>query len=197
MNLNNLPIAKKLWGAILILLAAMLAVSTLCARLASNAGAEATATLATVHELVERSAQWKGLTDTAVTRGMANAISSDPAVGELFKENLANDTKKIGALRAEIGKVADTEEDKAMMKEIGAKGAALIATSKKATELAQAGDRAAVSAWVKGEYAQAAATYLGAIDGFVELQRKKGEAAVAHAEATRQRIPLVGGVSTV
>jgi methyl-accepting chemotaxis protein len=196
MNLNNLPIAKKLWGAILFLLAAMLCVAVLSARQAAGTTAEAAATMASVHQMVEQAAVWKGLTDTAVTRGMANAISSDPSVGELFKENLANDAKKIGALREKISKSLETDEDKAVMKDISAKGAALVAVSKKASELAQAGDRTAVSALVKGEYAQAAAAYLAAIDGFVDLQRNKGERAMAAAAETRHNILLVGGLST-
>jgi methyl-accepting chemotaxis protein len=197
MNLNNLPIAKKLWGAILFLLAAMLAVAVLSARQVVITTAEASAAMAEVHEMAERAAVWKGLTDTAVARGMANAISSDPAVGELFKENLANDAKKISALREQIEKTLTTEEDKALIKEISAKGATLLAVSKKARELAQTGDRAAVSTLLKGDYTNAAAAYLAAIDGFVDLQRKKGEAALAAAAKARSNIMLAGGVATL
>jgi methyl-accepting chemotaxis protein len=194
MTLNNLPIAKKLWGAILFLLGAILIVSLLSARQAAQATAEATAAQAKVHLLVERSALWKGMTDTAVTRGMATIISSDPSVGELFKENNANDAKEIAALREQIGKMADTAEDKAAMADIGAKGAALMGNVKKATALLEGGDRAAVAEFVKGDYAQSAKAYLAAIDGFVALQRQKGERALAAANADRSRILLIGAV---
>ncbi|MBL0727699.1 methyl-accepting chemotaxis protein [Piscinibacter sp. HJYY11] len=192
MSLNNISVTRKLWGAILLLLAAMLTIAMLAASQAASVQAESARQIAQVHDLVERSAVWKGLTDTAVTRGMANVISSDPAVGELFKENLENDTKKITAIRVEISKVATSDEDKAAMKNVAEKGAVLVAASKKATELVAAGDRAAVTAHVKGEYAQTAAAYLGAIDAFVALQRQKGEQALAAGAQARQRILLAG-----
>ncbi|HET7794186.1 MAG TPA: methyl-accepting chemotaxis protein, partial [Rhizobacter sp.] len=197
MKLNDMPIARKLWGAILILLAAMLLISVLAARQAGSITAQSTEKLAVIHELVERSATWKGMTEAAVARGMANAISSDPAVGELFKDNLANDSKKIAKLREDLFKIADTDEDKAVMKDVQAKGVALLGASKKAGELATAGDRAAVAALVKGEYASAAAAYLAAIDGFVDLQRKKGERAVAEASEARTQVAIAGGVGTL
>ncbi|WP_308296464.1 methyl-accepting chemotaxis protein [Rhizobacter sp. J219] len=55
-----------------------------------------------------------------------------------------------------------------------------------------AGDRAAVTSHVKGEYAQTAAAYLAAIDAFVALQRQKGEQALANGAQARQRILLAG-----
>jgi methyl-accepting chemotaxis protein len=197
MKLTNIPIAKKLWGAILLLLAAMLLIALLAARQASSIQAETSASIAINQKVIEQSATWKGMTDTAVTRGMANAISSDPAVGELFKENLQNDAKKIGKLREDLGKIANTDEDKAVMKDVGAKGAALVAVSKKASELATAGDRATVATLVKGEYAQAAAAYLAAIDTFVELQHTKGERALAEAAQARQNVMLAGAAGAV
>jgi methyl-accepting chemotaxis protein len=192
MSLNNISVTRKLWGAILLLLAAMLTIAMLAASQAASVQAESARQIALVHDLIERSAVWKGLTDTAVTRGMANVISSDPAVGELFKDNLENDTKKITAIRVEIAKAATSDEDKAAMKNVAEKGAVLVAASKKATELVTAGDRAAVTAHVKGEYAQTAAAYLAAIDAFVALQRQKGEQALANGAQARQRILLAG-----
>ncbi|HEY0818026.1 MAG TPA: methyl-accepting chemotaxis protein [Rhizobacter sp.] len=197
MTLNNLPIAKKLWGAILFLLGAILIVSLLSARQAAQATADATLAQAKVHMLVERSALWKGMTETAVTRGMATIISSDPSVGELFKENNANDAKQIAALREQIGKMADTAEDKAAMADIVAKGTALLGNVKKATALSEGGDRAAVAAFVKGDYAQSAQAYVAAIDAFVALQRQKGERALAEASADRSRILMIGAVLVV
>ncbi|MCR5885954.1 hypothetical protein LRS03_25085 [Rhizobacter sp. J219] len=134
MSLNNISVTRKLWGAILLLLAAMLTIAMLAASQAASVQAESARQIALVHDLIERSAVWKGLTDTAVTRGMANVISSDPAVGELFKDNLENDTKKITAIRVEIAKAATSDEDKAAMKNVAEKGAVLVAASKKATE---------------------------------------------------------------
>jgi methyl-accepting chemotaxis protein len=193
MNLNNLPIAQKLWGAMIFLLASMLLIAGIATRQAYVIEADAAVLDDEVNALIEKSLTWKGLTDTAVARGMANAISSDPAVGVLFKENLVEDTKRIVKLREEISKAAQTPEDKALLKDILAKGGALIAASKKASAQGEV-DKAGVAAIVQSEYAPASAAYLAAIDGFVELQRRKGLQASTEADAARQRVLVLGGV---
>jgi len=197
MNLNNLSISRKLWGAMLVLLVAMLAIGGFTLRRAYTIETEASATLNYLHSLTERANLWKGMTEAAVARGMAAAISSDPSVTALFKDNLTNDGKKIGELRTTLTKDAQTDEDKALMKEIATRGGALVAATKKATALAEAGDRAAVAAHVLGEYAASAAAYLAAIDNFVQLQARKAEQARMSADNTRNGVMLMGAVGAL
>jgi methyl-accepting chemotaxis protein len=197
MNLNNISIARKLWGAILVLLIAMLAIGGYMVKRAQSIEAESLAVLTATHKLTESATLWKGMTDAAVARGMAAAISSDPSVRELFKENLEKDTPKIAALRTSLGKQANTDEDKALMKEIAARGAVLVAASKKATALGEEGKRDEVPGIVQQEYAPAAAAYIASIDDFAKLQMRKAEAALAAAAKTRSNMMLLGAVGAL
>jgi len=197
MNLNNISISRKLWGAILVLLIAMLGIGGYMVRKTQSIEAESLAVLAATHKLTESASLWKGMTDAAVARGMASSISSDPSVRELFKANLENDTPKIAALRTSLAKLAQTDEDKALMKEIAARGAILVAASKKATALGEEGKRDEVPGVVKNEYAPAALAYISAIDDFAKLQTRKGEAALAAAATTRANMMLLGAIGAL
>jgi len=185
MNLNNLPVSSKLWGAILLLLMAMLLIAGITLKRVNSVHAEAMAAVNASHDLIEKSAVWKGMTETAVTRSMAAAVSSDAGVGELFKENLANDTARIVKLREQITELAKTPTDQAQLKKILANGGVLLAASKKARELGAAGDRDAARDVILKEYVPSVAAYLGAIEDFVKLQKDKSaqtEAAAAEAQ---------------
>ncbi|MDI4634738.1 MCP four helix bundle domain-containing protein [Pelomonas sp. V22] len=186
MNLNNLRVSSKLWGAILLLLVAMLLISGITLRRANSVHAEAMAAVNASHDLIEKSAVWKGMTETAVTRSMASSISSDPSVGELFKDNLVNDTPRVVKLREQITELAKTDADQAQLKKILANGGVLLAASKKAKELGAAGDQAGAKDVIKKEYVPSVAAYLGAIDDFVKLQKDKNEQAQKSATEAQQ-----------
>jgi methyl-accepting chemotaxis protein len=152
MNLNNLSISRKLWGAILFLLVAMLVVAGFTMRRAQTVQLEAFQQVALTHELTQKAILWKGMTETAVARNLASTISADPSVGAFFKENLANDAPRVAKLREEIAKQAQSDEDKAELKNIVALGGTLLAASKKTRELGGSGDVSGVEETVKKEY---------------------------------------------
>src|SRR6218665_2722922 len=135
MTLNALPIARRLWGAILFLLVAMLAIAGGTIWRANAISAASTAEIDQRQDVLAKALQWQGLTDTAVTRGMASSISADNAVGELFKDNLAKDTPRIAKLRKELTDQATDADDIAALKDIQQLGGALVAASKKASTL--------------------------------------------------------------
>ncbi|MBT9502943.1 MAG: HAMP domain-containing protein [Burkholderiaceae bacterium] len=197
MNLNNLPISRKLWGAILFLLVAMLLVAGLTMRRAQVVQQEAFDQSTLAHQLVEKATQWKGMTETAVARSLASAISADPSVGAFFKENLANDAPRVAKLREEISKEATSDDDKALLKDIVALGGKLLAASKKTRELGGSGDVSGVEETVKNEYVPSVNAYLAAIDKFVKLQQLKGENAQKEAAAARSEIVMYGSVGAL
>ena len=198
MNLNNIGLARKLTGAIALLLAAMLLIGGFTFYRADRIASEASSSVEQAQMLIRKSVQWQGLTQTAVARSMAAAISSDPAVGELFKEAMATDTPRVQKLREEISKDAKTPEDQAQLKTIVGHGGALLAASKKARETGAAGgDRAAVEAIVRNEYAPAVRSYLEAIEGFVKLQEKKVAEAEAAAASARSGLMWLGAIGAL
>ena len=197
MNLKDIGLARKLTAAILLLLAAMLLVGGFALYRGQVIALETNAAIADAHELIRKSTQWQGMTETAVARSMAAAVSSDPAVGELFKENIANDTPRIQKLREDVTQQARHPEDQAQLKTILGQGQALLAASKKAREAGAAGDRATAQAIIRDEYVPATRNYLGAIERFVQMQRQRAEATEAAAVEARQGLMWIGGIGAL
>ncbi|HEX2011652.1 MAG TPA: methyl-accepting chemotaxis protein, partial [Roseateles sp.] len=197
MNLNNIGLARKLNGAIALLLLAMLLVGGFTLWRGQVIARAAGAEIDQARELIRKSVKWQGMTEVAVTRSMASAVSSDAAVGELFKEAMATDTPRVQKLREEISKQADQPEDQAQLKTIVGHGQALLAASKKARETGAAGDRAAAQAIVRNEYAPAVRAYLEAIERFVQLQEAKAVKADADAAAARGGLLWMGGIGAL
>ncbi|MDC6166351.1 MULTISPECIES: methyl-accepting chemotaxis protein [unclassified Roseateles] len=197
MNLNNLGLARKLSGAIALLLLAMLLVGGLTLYRGQVIAREANTAIDQAQDLIRQSVRWQGMTQVAVTRSMAASISADPAVGELFKEPMATDTPRVQKLREEITKQAQTPEDQAQLKIIVGHGGALLAASKKAREAGAGGNQAGAQAIIRDEYAPAVGRYLGAIEDFVKLQEQKAERADAQAAAARAGLLWMGGIGAL
>ncbi|MFG6415799.1 methyl-accepting chemotaxis protein [Roseateles sp. DC23W] len=197
MNLNNLRVSSKLWGAILLLMTAMLVISGFTLKRASSVHSEAMVAVNASHDLIEKSAVWKGMTEATVTRSMASAVSSDPSVAEMFKDNLANDTARVIKLREQITELATSEADRAQMQKIKANGGVLLAASKKARELGAAGDQAGAREMVQKEYVPSVAAYLGAIDEFAKLQKDKNERAQASAADAQRGLLLWSSIGAL
>ncbi|MBO9688141.1 MAG: HAMP domain-containing protein [Mitsuaria chitosanitabida] len=177
MRLKDLPLASKLYGAMGLLILAMLVIGGGTLVRNDQIISQATASINDAQDIIRKSVQWQGMTQTAVARSMASAISSDPAVGELFKENIANDAPEVAKLREGIAKQAERPEDKAKLKEIVGLGQTLLAASKKARDAGEAGDWTATSRIVKSEYVPSVKAYLDAIGQFVVMQEQRADAA--------------------
>ena len=177
MRLKDLPLASKLYGAMGLLILAMLVIGGGTLVRNDQIISQATASINDAQDIIRKSVQWQGMTQTAVARSMASAISSDPAVGELFKENIANDAPEVAKLREGIAKQAERPEDKAKLKEIVGLGQVLLAASKKARDAGEAGDWTATSRIVKNEYVPSVKAYLDAIGQFVVMQEQRADAA--------------------
>ena len=197
LKLDNMRIAHKLWGAIVVLLIAMALVAAFVLQRSSSIEQAATASVSDMQDLTVLATRWKGLTEAAVVRGMASTVSSDGAVGDLFKANLASDTAVITKLREELGQRAVTDEDKALLTEASVRGKVLVGASKKAALLNADGDWSTVAKWVNTEYKTSAVAYLAAIDDFVKLQQRKVEAAHAAASASRRQTLMLGSVAAL
>jgi methyl-accepting chemotaxis protein len=197
MNLNNIGLARKLTGAIVLLLIAMLLIGGFTLWRGQVIAREAGLAIEQAQDLIRKSVRWQGMTETAVARSMAAAISADPAVGELFKENIANDAPRVGKLREEITKQAQHPEDQAQLKTITGFGQALLAASKKAREAGAAGDQAGAKAIIRDEYVPATRSYLAAIEKFVEMQQERARQIEAEAAASRQSLVWMGGLGAL
>jgi len=94
MNLNDIPLARRVTTAIAILLVTMLLIGGYTMHRANRIADEASAATKQAQAPIRKSVQWQGMTQTVVARSMAATASTDPAVAELFKEALATESLK-------------------------------------------------------------------------------------------------------
>ncbi len=193
--MKNLSISHKLWAAFILLLATMFAIGSITLYQATLVQKRAEAELVATARLMVMSTRWMGMTETAVVRSMAAIISSDPVVEDLFKDHLANDSKDIGKLHAEVAQLATTPEDQAQLKQTQALGQAVLAAAKLAGERRAAGDYSGIASAVKNEYRAATQAYLGSIDQFAKLQLEKNRRAQADAAAAQSQTQLFAGIA--
>ncbi|ANH68508.1 methyl-accepting chemotaxis protein [Mitsuaria sp. 7] len=197
MRLNDLPLTSKLNGAIVLLIVAMLVVGMFTLWRSDRITSESSAAITAAQDIIRKSVQWQGMTQTAVARSMASAISSDPAVGELFKANIANDAPEVAKLREQISAEAKRPEDQAKLKEIVGLGQTLLAASKKAREAGASGDWSATSRIVQNEYVPSVKVYLEAIGQFVAMQEDHAQEARQAAADARTALRWQAGLGAV
>jgi methyl-accepting chemotaxis protein len=185
MNLNNLALARKLSGAIALLLTAMLLIGGATLYRAQRIEKEASEAIRHSQELMRKSVRWRGATELTTTRSLATAVSKDPAIVELFKDAMATDLPQVIKLREEITKEALTPEDQAQLKKIAGIGSRLVAMGKQAQALIAGGDHPAAVKLMMTEYAPGGRSYLEAIDGFVQIQTQKVSQAEQMADDAR------------
>ena len=190
--MNNLRVASKLWGAFLALLIAMLLIAALVLHRTNTVGDRNAEGIAASQLLVNKALTWRGMTEAAVARSMAAAVSSDPSVAVLFKDSLANGAGQIKQIREEIAALATTPADVAMFEKIGAQAKTLLAASNKAKALQGSADKAAATAMVQNEYVPATRDYLALIDEFVKLQQRKADDFRAHSIEDRRAAAMWG-----
>ena len=81
-----MPVARKVWGAILVLLVAMLGIAAATYWRSDVGHARAAELTARQHELTSSAVQWHGMAETSIAKTMAGALSADPSVADLFKD---------------------------------------------------------------------------------------------------------------
>ena len=192
--MNKFRIAHQLWGAFLVLLVGMLLVAAFVVQRVDAIGARTVEALAESQVLVSKALVWRGMTETAVTRSMAAAISTDPSVGALFKEGLANGAAPIKKLREEIVALAKTDADLALLKRMSEQSKVLQAASNRSHEIQDSGDKSAAAPMVRNEFLPATRDYLALIDEFVKLQQHKADAVQALASEERRSALILGAV---
>ncbi|MDB5820537.1 MAG: hypothetical protein JWQ11_4177, partial [Rhizobacter sp.] len=191
MNINNASVAVKLWSTIILLLVATCGIEGATLYKSSGLEKKSAQALAGVRLNVNRAYQWKGMTDTAVSRKMAAAVTEDSRVGELFKDTDVSDSAKITEIRTALAEAGQSNEEMTLMKDISARAKVLIAAGDKAAEARRLGDLKGAAEFIKNDYRQAFANYLAGIDVFVQLQLDKERQVISDAENTRATLTIV------
>ena len=201
MRLNDFKLSTRLaagFGAVLLLLALMMAIG--CISL-GRAAADTREMMATPLQKERLVSEWYMLTLVGVKRYTAIAKSSDASLADYF----ANDVKISTARGNEIVKTLDglpkSDDEKRVVKQLTEARERYIAGRNNIAALKKAGDEARVAELLEKEFRPLAEAYLEQMKGYWQQQKQvlddmaKG---VDHAsEAAQWRIALVGALALV
>ncbi len=191
--LENMPVARKVWGAILLLLVAMLGIAAATYWRSDVGHAQAAELTERQHELTSRAVQWHGMAETSIAKTMAGALSADPSVADLFKDEQTRSAAAIVKLRQDLAAAEDSDAAKAQLTAIGALTEVLRTKTAVLMEAQESGDGAVVSAKLQSEYQPATKAYLAGIQRYIALRGERTDEVSAQAAATGRRLALLGG----
>ncbi len=169
---GGLSVAMRLWGAVGVVIVALVLLMAFTTWRNNRTQAEAAAVIGALDAKQDAAQLWSSLTTGAVLRVQASLISSDPLVNDTFKADITAAVERITKVQKDIQAMALTEEDKALMAKIAELRKTVTAASTKATELKTAGNLDAAREQLKSQFNPAVTAYLGALNEFVALQDK-------------------------
>ena len=127
-------------------------------------------------------AEWYRNVSMSVRRTTAIAVSADPSLAEFFASDIAATTKSSNELQDKVGKLLDTDEDKAVFAEIQAVRKDYVATRDAVSAAKNAGDAAGARKLLDEHYLPASIKYQDALQRLASLQASE----IDHAEAAIQ-----------
>ena len=191
MKFNDLRVAQKLWSVILGLLLLMLLAAVWTQSRSSRATAETEARMSAYEEAITTAVRWRGLAEVALTMSIGSAGTSDPELKKDFDAKVAALTARITPVQENITKTADSPLDKEALEYVAKTRADVRAVGAKIKGLREAGDMAALQAFVESDYRPRAVAYLDAIDKFVAVQEKQRDDAKAALKEVRRNLQIV------
>ena len=191
MRIQDLRIGTRIWFAVGTFIVALLALIAFAAWRSAQVQAFSDEALALSETKIRTAARWAGLTEAAVSRAQAGAISSDPSVRVAFKETNDKAIAQITELQKQLKELPQTEAETQQMAKIAADRKVVLDTSAEITKKKEAGDQEGARALAMGGFAQAVDTYMQSLRGFVALQEQAAQATRERLSAERRKTVMV------
>ena len=148
--MGKLGVAGRLWASVFVVIVALIGLIAFSGWRSQVVQTQSSALIQAL-DLKQRAAErWSALTTSAVIRLQASVISSDPAVNEAFKDEIASTIAEIGKVQKSFEQMELSERDKTLMAQIAERRAIVVASSNKATTAKNGGQHEAAIAEVKG-----------------------------------------------
>ena len=171
MNLfRNLSVGAKLWaGVIAIIVALFVVVGTAGAR-STQLNKASEQALAKLAEKTAIATEWAALTELAVTRVQAAVVSSDPAVGEMYKDVIPAGIAAISELQKKLQATELNDAENAQLGKIAELRKTVLASHAVANDLKKAGDAAGAADEIRARFNPAVVPYVAALREFARMQ---------------------------
>ena len=197
MQIDNIRVSRKLWGAFLGLMICMLVLSGTAQNRANSAMSSAMDAVTEIDGRIAAAVRWRGATETAVTMVMGGAVTTDSVLAEQYGAKVKEIIGNINKMQESIVASATAPDEKAALdKVLDARKAVLVATAK-TWELKGAGDGVATQRFADDVFAPLVTKYLQSQDDFVAALDKRRDAIRADATALRVRYAIMGIVSSM
>ena len=185
MKLHNLSLASKMWVAITIVIALLLATLQIATVMGTRLSADKDEAVGAHVVKMAEIGRWVGLIRTNVARVAATAISSDPTVEDFHKDKVPAGDQEIAAIQKKIEAMDLSTESRAQFDRIGQERAALLASMAKMADLKKSGDFDGTNKEIKEVFLPATDRYVASLDAFAQLQAKEFEGVKDHYNAVR------------
>lgn len=183
-GLGSLGIGKRL-GLGFALILGVLSLNTGIGIYRLNGVADATRAMMEVPLAKERLiSDWNRYLYGGIRRTIAIAKSGDPSLAQFFAEEAAASTAASKVLAKKIDDLADTEEEKALLKKLSGIRDAYFDARAKVSAAQAAGDRAAADRILEQTFVPAAKAYENGVQQLLDHQRHVIDAAARDIEAT-------------
>jgi methyl-accepting chemotaxis protein len=200
MMLKDLRVGTRLWLAVGIFIAAILALTGFASLRASQAQDFADKTLSLAETKIRLATRWSQTTEAAVSRLLVSTITSDPVASKMLNDANTKAIEKITALQKQLAELPQSDDEKALTAKIAVLRKVVLVSSTKIKELQAAGNLEGARAESDKTFAPATLPYLQALADFVTLQEDGARAAQARVAADRRltlMIVIVAGAVIV
>ncbi len=186
MQIDNIRVSRKLWGAFLLLMVFMLVISGFQQYRANTSMSGAMNSVIEIEERISAAVRWRGATETAVNMVMGAAVTTDAVLAQQYDAKVKEIIGNINKVQEGIVARATAPEEKAALDKVLAERKVVLAATAKAWELKSAGDGVATQQFADNEFAPMVERYLKAQDDFVVILQKQRDE--IRAEATQRRV---------
>lgn len=118
--MQRLKMAHKLWAAVLLIVAVLIAVIGFAGYRSSVTQQASDQTAQQMRSRTELAIEWMGLTEANAVRTLALALSSEASVEASFKPAMAETSDRISRVQKALQALAVSAEDKAQMERVSA-----------------------------------------------------------------------------
>ena len=186
MQIDNIRVSRKLWGAFILLMLAMLLISGFQQYRANSSMSAAMDQVVEIEERISAAIRWRGATETAVNMVMGGAVTTDAVLAQQYDAKVKEIIGGINKIQEGIVAGATAPEEKAALDKVLAERKLVLAATAKTWELKGAGDGVATQQFADNELTPMVGRYLKAQDEFVAvLQKRRDE---IRAETTQRRV---------
>ena len=192
MQLDNIPVFRKLWGMFLLLMLAMLVVAGFQQYRANSSMAQAMHDVMDIESRITQSVRWRGDSETTVSMLMGAAVTSDAVLAQQYDARVKELNTAIGKIQEAIVARTSAPGEKAVLDQVLVQHRAVQAATAKTWDLKGEGDVVETQRFADEQLAPQVARFLQAQDAFVATLEKSREAVVATAGERRMRYMAEG-----